>query len=612
MRRLAAAVLVIVLAFFASVWAQPILELEDLHLVAVEEVPQAGYHALGSVSGAILMAWHAEHGYPRLLPDLNGDGRIDREDTIDLAIQFIEPMRAHEDWVLDVLLVEVLAGYVAERYPDEFQMWVYDASFPEEMIDHLGYPFDPFLVPGIEIVLLDDPTHDDYVRHLEERRPGVVGVGKETDQANYHTVSRSAVLVEEPDGWPVDLVSTGYGTFGQSSIWDTFLLVGPERWQFVLDWLLFESFVVLVPVDNHEGNGHPGDDPGDDPGDPFDPGDPNDPGDPGDPGDPFDPGDPSDPGDPFEPGEPSDPGNPFNPGEPGDPGQPSDPGGDTGRVPIPWITIPQVDPIPGGPIEGVVMVVVDACHLYQGPTTPMLIEATYSITNNYSVTIGGGTIVLGAGASLVPGILPESYSDIDNYVVPMIAPGDTHTFVHRFDIPAPPQKPTGTSVVVAYGDGQVIAGPHYLQPDQDQCGGYDGPSGGDGSSGDPEPQPDPEPTGLPNLWVTDMTGCWTWSNDGQEHVVATVTGIVHNGGQASASNVRARVTAGGKSTTVLVGTLAAGSQKTISATIDVGPYDTTSWPVSTSITADYGNLITEADESNNTTNSAFPQSSDCN
>ena len=126
---------------------------------------------------------------------------------------------------------------------------------------------------------------------------------------------------------------------------------------------------------------------------------------------------------------------------------------------------------------------------------------------------------------------------------------------------------------------------------------------------EPDPEPDPEPSALPNLWVTDMTGCW--SVDVQENVIATVTGIVHNGGQASASLVRARVTADGKSTTVTVGSIAAGGQAQVSASINLGAYGSASWPVQTSITADPSDAITEADETNNTTQSAFPQSSNC-
>jgi len=63
---------------------------------------------------------------------------------------------------------------------------------------------------------------------------------------------------------------------------------------------------------------------------------------------------------------------------------------------------------------------------------------------------------------------------------------------------------------------------------------------------------------------------------------------------------------------VTVGALAAGAQKTVSATLDLGSIDTMVWPVQTLITADPNHQITEADETNNSTNSAFPQSSTCN
>ena len=65
------------------------------------------------------------------------------------------------------------------------------------------------------------------------------------------------------------------------------------------------------------------------------------------------------------------------------------------------------------------------------------------------------------------------------------------------------------------------------------------------------------------------------------------------------------------STSKYVGTIAAGSQKTVSATIDIGAYDSVSWVVPTSIKADPSNLVQEADESNNTTDSGFPESSEC-
>ena len=309
--------------------------------------------------------------------------------------------------------------------------------------------------------------------------------------------------------------------------------------------------------------------------------------------------------------------------------------------------------------------VTDACQLYQGPDQPMIVKADFELRNPGTKDAVSVQVKLIAGVPLLANLV-TTYSDVYNFVVPMIPAGGSHTFSHTFDIwPAPPQQPTGQTVVMMFAAPVTpLCKPniqsatqlfHLLTfgPDERHCpegsgtppGGEGEPVGacclpdgscdalsvvdcrnrggqyqGDGvpcasvtcTGGEPEPEPDPTPTLLPNLWVTDMTGCWTWSNDGQEHVVATVTGIVHNGGRASASNVRARVTAGGKSTTVTVGTISAGGQKAVSATLDIGAYDTVSWPVSTSITADPLHQITEADESNNTTNSAFPQSSNCN
>ena len=134
-------VVVLLLALMISVplLGQHVLELEELHLASWENIPGAGPDATGPVSGAIVIAWHAEHGYARLLPDLNGDGRVDREDTIELGARFLEPMRAFEGPVSDPMLVDVLAHYVAGRYPDTFELLIYDSSFPEEQLQkHRG------------------------------------------------------------------------------------------------------------------------------------------------------------------------------------------------------------------------------------------------------------------------------------------------------------------------------------------------------------------------------------------------------------------------------------------------------------------------------------------
>ena len=1176
--------------------------LEELHLIHWEDIPEGKPSYTGPVSAAILMAWYAEHGYPLLLSDLNGDGRINEEDTLLLARDFGEAMggRLIDDKLGDPFIVYPLARYIAERYPNEFRMLVYDESFPEEVERDLGQPFAPTEVAGIVLDVLENPFYELYVHHLEAQRPGIVGIGFDIPEWNDFAVSRSYIPIEEPGGRPVDLASTGYEQFAREPVWETLMRLEPERWGFLMpEWVPFEILIILLPEDEEIGSpGQPGDGPGDDPGDPFDPGN--------DPGDPFDPGgDPRLPSFPFDPDGPgpcclpdgscaevnaiecqdlggtfgipglscqdvdcfprtdnpcailqgevtdlcydydrtsstvtisgtfkihntgsanasnisamliasisdgvnvgtetvwihnltipagtthtmqlvftdtvnlgtptgmyaamwlqqaapascpavikpavgltqippvlcdggtppggnsggtpggipgesadlvitmnlvspssepvaddsdpqynltvwnngpdtaknvvlkltmpsevktlnaglspiytatrppndaiewhigdkpvpagkgvwfqvgvdagfcgdllyqfevssdtSDPDLSNNadtlttqvgpcsggtpPGGSGDNRQPGDPTLETGvccmpdgscdtttadicaqrggafilgescatyvcprqgtslcaqvdgeitdicytyeggiltvyasyaitnhgpvaanditayalvglndgvnglgggpecqnwkygidipsggtytydhvfstsapsldlsklsylygslwlQVEAPWDCWPILkqdfvqtwDPAPlcnpsssgtppGGSNDGqptgtppggtdslagacclpdgscdslsesacssrdglfygpntncaeircfpsedppcpiVYSTVLSACQLYQGPSQPMIVKADFRLTNPGGKDALNVVVKLIAGVPLLPNLV-TTYNDTYSFTIPVIPAGGSMQFSHTFSInPAPPQQPTGQTVVMMFaapitplckpniqsatqlfhlltfgpsericpedegtppgGEGDIIGA--CCLPDgscqalsvvdcRNRGGQYQGDGVAcssvtcDGGESEPDPEPDPQPTLLPNLWVTGMTGCWTWSSGGDEHVIATVTGIVHNGGQADASNVRARVTAGGKSTTVTVGSISAGGQKTVSATIDVGAYDTTSWPVSTSITADPLHQITEADESNNTTNSSFPQSSDCN
>ena len=1019
------AALLVFLAAFMTWGAEPFV-LEELHLVHWEQVPEGRPSFTGPVSAAVLMAWHAEHGYPDLLPDLNGDGRTDEEDTILLARDFGEEMGGAiiDDRLADPFIVYPLARYVAERYPDEFRMLIYDESFPEEVVQDLGQPFSPTDVPGIVLDVLEDPFYELYIFHLEELRPGIVGIGSDMPEWNDFTVSRSYIPEELPAGMPVDLVSTGFEQFVPEPVWETIMRLEPERWGFLTpEWIPFETLIILIPQDDVEGmhdgpgdvpGGDPGDDPGDDPG--GDPGD--DPG--GDPGD--GPG-----GDPFDPGggdQPRFPGIPGREpgGDPGDqtegvccmpdgacetttvdacaqrggsfvpnetcatyvcprlgrelcsevegeitdicytfengvlkvfasialynrnniaarditsyvivglndgktglgggpdctdwrynidipgggtytydlvfstnapnldlnnltylygglwlqkqapwdcwgilkqdfvqtwdpaprctpPGGSSDGGGqpgdgdegvcclpdgmcvqadatgcdsvggawiagtsdcasvDCGKILVgdcpklnvrvldvcrtvdesdgsvtvhvtaemensgagdavnvefladsgwgftgpnqtlhvgtretwkgtllagqkvthsfsleigtaptyatfhPYVTVAAwmgdypcawqgenrvvtIDPDgsialcgpesggtpPGGRDDGgdsgaccfpdgscidtnaadcdaqggyysgdgtacestlcrpeesvddcpyISAGVSDVCYDYEGPDSPLIVHANYQIMNFGTMTATAPRIEGTASYEIPEGERVVVYEDSFSTIGQDIPPGGTITGSYVFNLGMVPQEPSDGLLVEVWGyitspcvDYTETSGTMWSDlacPEEDEGGGTGDrntdPEGGSGTEPDPEPEPEPEPTGLPNLWVTSMTGCWTWSNDGREHVMATVTGVVHNGGQESASNVRARVTANGVSTTVLVGSISAGGQKTVSATIDAGSYDSVSWPLPTSITADPLGQITEADESNNTTNSSFPESSDCN
>ncbi|MBU1048972.1 DUF11 domain-containing protein, partial [Candidatus Bipolaricaulota bacterium] len=264
--------------------------LEELHLIHWEDVADAHPSYTGPVSAAILMAWYAEHGYPNLLPDLNQDGRINEEDTLLLARDFAEEMSANllHEQLADPFIVYPLARYVGERYPHEFRMFIYDESFPEEVERDLGQSFDPEEVGGIVLEVHEDPFYELYVRHLEARRPGIVGIGPDVPEWNHFAVSRSYIPQETPGDFPVDLVSTGYQLFADEPVWNTFMRLEPERWGILMpEWVPFEIFIVLIPADEADGapanpqdepGGEPGGDPGDGPGGnpripsfPFDP-----------------------------------------------------------------------------------------------------------------------------------------------------------------------------------------------------------------------------------------------------------------------------------------------------------------------------------------------------
>ncbi|MCK5247596.1 hypothetical protein KAR02_11880, partial [Candidatus Bipolaricaulota bacterium] len=266
----------------------------------------------------------------------------------------------------------------------------------------------------------------------------------------------------------------------------------------------------------------------------------------------------------------------------------------------------------------------EVCYDYPGPNESLLVRATFTIDNFGTAVAQTPWFEAEATYEITEGETTITYKDTYTGYAPDIPAGGSTSVTHEFNLGLVPQEPTDGVLVYVLSrinspciDYTETTGTNFSTL---RCPSEDDGTGEPGEPGEPDPEPepqpdpepDPEPTLLPNLWVTGMTGCWTWSSGGDEHVMATVTGIVHNGGQADAANVRATITAGGKSTTVSAGTISAGGQTTVSATIDVGAYDSVSWPIPTSIEADPYHAITEADESNNTTNSSFPESSECN
>ena len=225
--------------------------ISDLQLVSHEAVLEGGLGYAGPTCTAIVLAWFAEQGFPALLPDLNGDEVVDEQDTIQLAGDLVfqmeaEPLRG----VSDPLLVDVLARYVAERYPDKFLIKVYDDDFREEYQVALGQPFSPDLYPHVALELYPHPTQQDYREEVLWGSGVILGLGQ-AGEANRHFVGRSFRFQEQPEGWPIDLVDTGddpreEGLQGQ--VLPTYMVAGEPYWLVAYGgWQPLEFMLALAP-----------------------------------------------------------------------------------------------------------------------------------------------------------------------------------------------------------------------------------------------------------------------------------------------------------------------------------------------------------------------------
>lgn len=178
-------------------------------------------------------AWFARHGYPGLLPDLNGDGKIDEADTLLLAARFaVETGVGPDRPALDPWLVDTLASYVSGIYPSEFVLKLWDASFAEEYGAVFGKPFAPADYPSIELIERPNASHADYVGELLAGEGVVLGLGRE-GATNTYFVGRSFELEEKADGWPIDLVDTSDDLSRpglQGGVFPTVMRRGEEHW----------------------------------------------------------------------------------------------------------------------------------------------------------------------------------------------------------------------------------------------------------------------------------------------------------------------------------------------------------------------------------------------
>ena len=194
-----------------AVSAQPeVIEgfiLFDLHLISQESLPHWTPQWTGPIQAATILAMLAELGHSELLHDFNGDGLIDELDTIALADDLgLGLMKTEtEAGTNDARLVIGLARYVADRYPGEFVLKIYDEGFPTEFRAETGNPFEPGAIPGIVLQLMTEPTLNAYKVELESLEGVIVGLEEDPDDNNTYFSGRSLLFDETPGGYtPID------------------------------------------------------------------------------------------------------------------------------------------------------------------------------------------------------------------------------------------------------------------------------------------------------------------------------------------------------------------------------------------------------------------------
>ena len=170
-------------------------EVSDLHLISWDSKPNWAPFWTGPIEAATIAAWFHDHGFPRLLTDLNGDGVVNELDTIELADDLGRiPMRTEQrGFTTDARLVQALASYVAERYPDQFVLKLYDTGFPIEYAQDIGIPFAVDAVPGIEMIIEPEPNFASYRFELQSAEGVILGIAQ-SDEINEFFAGRSFLL----------------------------------------------------------------------------------------------------------------------------------------------------------------------------------------------------------------------------------------------------------------------------------------------------------------------------------------------------------------------------------------------------------------------------------
>jgi len=231
----------------------PGLILSDLQLISHESLPHWSSAWTGPIQAATIAAWFADHGYPALMQDFNADGVIDELDTIELADRFGEGEMDADAEIppTDARVAITLAKYFADHYPDEFVMKIYDLGFPNEYGTEYPGSFTSDVVPGIEIVIEEEPSVESYAYELSSGEGVIVGL-EEEDDINTYLAGRSFMVEMTPEGFtPVDFAWSKENRFEpghQGIVLDTVALMDDRFYVDFFDWVPVEFMLALSPV----------------------------------------------------------------------------------------------------------------------------------------------------------------------------------------------------------------------------------------------------------------------------------------------------------------------------------------------------------------------------
>lgn len=184
---------------------------EDLQWVSLAGAPgwESDWECSRAAVAATIVAWFHHRGYVSLLDDWNEDGATDEFDAIELADRLGNgSMGCDEDRApTDPWLVIGLAEVLADRFPDGFELRIYDAGFPAEFERMSGIPFVADAIPGILLAARPEPTFGDYMRELLRGAGVILGLEDEPGRNLYvagRSFSRDPVA---PDTYGIDLLS---------------------------------------------------------------------------------------------------------------------------------------------------------------------------------------------------------------------------------------------------------------------------------------------------------------------------------------------------------------------------------------------------------------------